>query len=59
MLEVLNATGALDSSSRLVDDLDYTEALDALFAGNIDVAIIPELDGSPLQRALSDPASAL
>jgi hypothetical protein len=55
MLEVLNATGALDSSSRLVDDLDYKEAIDALIAGKIDVAIIPELDGSPLQHALGAP----
>ena len=36
-----------------MDDLDYTEAFDALIAGNVDVAIIPELDGGPLQRALS------
>jgi hypothetical protein len=28
------------------------ERTDALIAGEIDVAIVPQLDGSPLQRAL-------
>src|SRR4029077_16868058 len=49
MLQVLEATGALDASTRLLD-LDYTQAIDALIAGEIDVAIFPQLDGSPLQR---------
>jgi NMT1-like family len=48
MLQVLEATGALDASTRLLD-LDYTQAIDALIAGEIDVAIFPQLDGSPLQ----------
>jgi uncharacterized protein len=51
MLEVLKATDALDASTHLVD-LDSTEAVDALIAGEIDVAIFPSrLDGSLLQRA--------
>ena len=47
-LEVLEATDALDVSTRLVDDLDNAQALEALIAGEIDVAIVPQLDGSPL-----------
>src|SRR4029450_7034872 len=31
---------------------DYTQAIDALTAGEIDVAVLPQLDGNPLQRAL-------
>jgi hypothetical protein len=57
-LEVLKATDALDASTRLVDDLDYKQALDALIAGQIDVAIVPQLDGSPL-RVLSVPGIRL
>jgi uncharacterized protein len=52
MLEVLKATDALDTSTRLLD-LDSAEAIDALIAGETDVAIFPsQLDGSLLQRAL-------
>ena len=51
MLEVLKTTDGLDASTQLVD-LDYTQTIDALIAGEIDVAIVPQLDGSPLQRAL-------
>jgi NMT1-like family len=58
VLEVLKATDALDASTRLVDDLDYTQALDALIAGEVDVTIVPQLDGSPL-RALSIPGIRL
>jgi uncharacterized protein len=54
IVNVLKATDALDASTRLLD-LDYTRAIDALIAGEIDVAFVPELDGSPLQRALGDP----
>jgi TRAP-type uncharacterized transport system substrate-binding protein len=57
-LEVLKTTDALDDSIHLVDNLDYTHALDALIAGEIDVAIVPQLDGSPL-RALSVPGIRL
>jgi len=51
MSEVLKATDGLDASTHLFD-LDYIEAIDALIAGEIDVAIVPQLDGSPLRRAL-------
>jgi hypothetical protein len=58
MLEVLKATDALDSSTRLLD-LDPVRAIDALIAGEIDVAIVPQLDGDPLQRALGAPGIRL
>ena len=58
MLEVLKATDGLDASTDLLD-LDYTQSIDALIAGEIDVAIIPQLDGSPLQRALGAPGIRL
>jgi uncharacterized protein len=58
MLQVLEATGALDASTPLLD-LDYTQAIDALISGEIDVAIFPQLDGSPLQRTLGAPGIQL
>jgi hypothetical protein len=58
MLDVLRATDASDGSTNLFD-LDYTQSLDALIAGEIDVAIVPQLDGSPLQRALGVPGIRL
>jgi uncharacterized protein len=58
ILAVLKATDALDSSTHFLD-LDYTQAIDALIAGEIDVAILPQLDGSPLQRALGVPGIQL
>jgi uncharacterized protein len=54
MLAVLRATDGLDASNHRLD-LDYTQSIDALIAGDIDVAIVPQLDGSPLQRALGTP----
>src|SRR4030095_4019327 len=54
MLEVLEATDALDPSTHLVD-LDYTQAIEALTSGEIEVAVLPQLDGNPLQRALGGP----
>jgi uncharacterized protein len=52
MLQVLEATDALDASTQLFDH-DYTEVLDALIVAEIDVAVFPsQLDGSLLQRAL-------
>ena len=52
MLEILKATDALDDSHQLFD-LDYTQAIDALITGEIDVATVPsQLDGSLLQRAV-------
>jgi hypothetical protein len=60
MLEVLKATGALDDSVRMLD-LDYGEAIDALIAGEIDVAMVPtqQIDDSVLQRALGAPGVSL
>jgi len=59
MLEVLKATDALDASTQLLD-LDSAEGLDALTAGEIDVAIFPsQLDGSILQSALGAPGIRL
>ena len=58
MLEVLETTDALDASTDRLD-LDYTQSIDALIAGEIDVAIVPQLDGSPLQRALGAPGIRL
>ena len=57
-LQVLKATGGLDGSTLV--DLDRAEAVDALIAGEIDVAVFPsELDGSLLQRALGAPGLRL
>ena len=59
ILEVLEATDALDASTHLLD-LDPTEAIDALIAGEIDVAVFPSrLDGILLQRALAAPGIRL
>ena len=58
-LQVLEATDGLDGSTHLVD-LDRAEAVDALIAGEIDVAVFPsELDGVLLQRALGAPGLRL
>jgi TRAP-type uncharacterized transport system substrate-binding protein len=52
MLQVLTATDAMDASTQLLD-LDSAEAIDALIAGEIDVAIFAsQLDTRFLQRAL-------
>jgi TRAP-type uncharacterized transport system substrate-binding protein len=59
MLDVLKATGALDDSIRL-SDLDFREAIDALIAGEIDVAMVAsQIDDSLLQRALGAPGVQL
>ena len=59
ILQVLRSTDALDETTYLVD-LDYSEAVDALIAGKIDVAIFPSpLDGILLQRALGAPGIEL
>ena len=59
LLQVLKATDALEAPTHLLD-LDSTEAVDALIAGEIDVAIFPsQLDGSLLQRALGAPGVRL
>lgn len=43
MLDVLKATDALDASTQLLDP-DYSQAIDALIAGEIDVVIVPQQD---------------
>jgi uncharacterized protein len=58
ILQVLKATDALDASADL-SDLEPTDAIDALIAGEIDVAIVPQLDGNPLQRVLVAPSIRL
>ena len=59
ILDVLKATGALDDSIHL-SDLDYREAIDALIAGEIDVAMVAtQIDDSLLQRALGAPGVQL
>jgi uncharacterized protein len=58
MLDVLKATDGMDASTHLLD-LDYTQSIDALTAGEIDVVIVPQLDGNPLQRALGGPGIRL
>ena len=59
ILQVLEATDAMDASTHL-SDLDPTEAIDALIAGEIDVAVFPSrLDGILMQRALGAPGIRL
>ena len=58
MLEVLKATDALDASTQLLDP-DYTQAIDALIAGEIDVVIVPQQDLNRLQDALGAPGIRL
>jgi hypothetical protein len=55
ILQVLNASDAVDASTRLVD-LDYGTGIDALIAGEIDVAVFPsQLDTDYLRRGLDAP----
>jgi hypothetical protein len=58
MLEVLKATDALDTSTRLLDP-DYTEAINTLTAGEIDVAIFPQQDLDSVQHTLDVPGIRL
>jgi hypothetical protein len=59
MLQVLKATDALDDSTHLLD-LDNADSVDALIAGDIDVAVFPsQLDDSLFQRALDAPGLRL
>jgi hypothetical protein len=58
MQEVLKTTGGLDASTHLFT-LDPIQSIDALIAGEIDVAIVPQLEGNPLQRALGAPGIRL
>jgi NMT1-like family len=58
MLEVLKATDALDASTQLLDP-DYTQTVDALIAGEIDVLIAPQQDLDRIQDTLSIPGIRL
>ena len=58
MLEVLKATDALDASTQLLDP-DYTQAIDALIAGEIDVVIVPQQDLDRVQHTLDAPGIRL
>ena len=59
VLQVLQATGASDTSAHFAD-LDHNEAIDALIAGEIDVAIVPsQMDDLFVQRALAAPGVRL
>jgi hypothetical protein len=59
ILQVLQATNAIDASTRFLD-VDYGKALEALIAGEIDAVIFPsQLDTGLLQRALSAPGLRL
>ncbi|MBR1238281.1 hypothetical protein JQ597_34255 [Bradyrhizobium sp. AUGA SZCCT0177] len=59
MLEILKATNALDSSTQLLDHPDYTRAIDALMAGEIDVLVIPQQDLNRVQDTLDAPGVRL
>jgi len=55
ILQVLKAGGAAEAPTRFVD-MDYDRAIDALIAGEIDVAIFPsQLDTGLFRRALTAP----
>jgi uncharacterized protein len=55
ILQVVKAGGAADAPTRFVD-MDYDRAIDALIAGEIDVAIFPsQLDTGLLRRAFAAP----
>ena len=55
---VLKATDALDASTQLLDP-DYTQAIDALIAGEIDVVIVPQQDLDSVQHTLGTPGIRL
>jgi uncharacterized protein len=58
MLEVLKTTGGLDASTQLLD-LDNLESINALIRGEVDVAVVPQLDGNPFQHVLGTPGIRL
>jgi TRAP-type uncharacterized transport system substrate-binding protein len=51
MSEVLKATGGLDSSNALID-VDNPHAIEALIAGRVDMAVVPDPDIGSLERLL-------
>ena len=58
MMEVLKATDGLDASTQLLDP-DYTQAIDALIAGEIDVVIVPQQDLDRVEHTLGVPGIRL
>jgi TRAP-type uncharacterized transport system substrate-binding protein len=59
VLRVLEAGDALDPSTHLVD-LDFSMGVDALIAGDIDIAVFPgQLNADIVQRALATPGIRL
>jgi hypothetical protein len=57
-LEILRATDALDASTQFVP-MDFTLAIDALLAGEIDIAVVPRSDVTHLQELLRTPGIGL
>jgi TRAP-type uncharacterized transport system substrate-binding protein len=57
-LQVLGATDAIDASTQFVP-LDFPAAIDALVAGQIDVAVVPRSDETFLQQLLHTPGIGL
>jgi TRAP-type uncharacterized transport system substrate-binding protein len=49
MLEVLKTAGGLDASTQILL-LDNAESINALTRGEVDVAVVPQLDGNPFQH---------
>jgi TRAP-type uncharacterized transport system substrate-binding protein len=58
MSEVLKATGASDASNAFLD-LDNGRAIDALIAGQVDVAAVPQPEIGLLERLLETPGIKL
>jgi len=57
-LQILDATDAIDASTQFVP-MDFMPAVDALIAGEIDVAVVPRSDVDFLQRLLQSPGIGL
>ena len=57
-LQVLGATDAIDASTQFVP-MDFPAAIDALVAGQIDVAVVPRSDETFLQQLLHTPGIGL
>jgi hypothetical protein len=57
-LQILHATDALDPSTEFLP-MDFGAAIDALIAGEIDVAVVPRSDEAFLQRLLHTPGIGL
>ena len=57
-LEILHATDAVDPSTQFLP-IDFTLAIDALLAGEIDVAVVPRSDVTHLEELLHTPGIGL